>query len=198
MEDEKEKVGAEATTENTGAAEATETKIDYAEMMKTSKELQSFVDSQKTQAMKTAVENARTKWEQEIAVKKAEADKLAKMDEDQKKDYQLQEALKRAEEAERKLSARDLETETLKQARNRGIPLELIDSINFDKEDAESITKKLDIFEKSSKSIREKAINEYSGENPPQTGDRQHEKSLSELKTYAEIEEYYKKHPEAN
>lgn len=134
----------------------------------------------------------------ELEIKKAEADKLAKMDEDQKKDYQLQEALKRAEEAEKKLSARDLETETLKQARNRGIPLELIDSINFDKEDAESITKKLDIFEKSSKSIREKAINEYSGETPPQTGDRQHEKSLSELKTYAEIEEYYRKHPEAN
>ena len=115
----------------------------------------------------------------ELEAKKAEADKLAKMDEDQKKDYQLQEAIKRATEAERKLSARDLEAETLKQARNRGIPLDLIDSIVFEKENAESISKKLDIFERTSKSIREKAINEYSKEPPPQTGDKVDTSNLS-------------------
>ena len=62
MEEENKNVGADATTENTGADKATETKTDYAEMMKTNKEFQSFVDSQKTQAIKTAVANAKVQW----------------------------------------------------------------------------------------------------------------------------------------
>ncbi len=191
MEDNEEKKDMETTAESVE-------KDETSKVEDTKKEEKTFTRDEVNKMIFAEKQKERQAVLNEVEAKKAEADKLAKMDEAQKKDYQLQEALKRAEEAEKKLNARDLETETLKQARNRGIPLELIDSINFDKEDAESILKKLDIFEKSSKSIREKAINEYSGENPPQTGDRQHEKSLSELKSYAEFEEYYRKHPEAN
>ena len=191
MEDNEEKKDMETTAEsveNEKTSKVEETKKEEKTFTRDEVNKMIFAEKQKE---RQAVLN-------ELEIKKAEADKLAKMDEDQKKDYQLQEALKRAEEAEKKLSARDLETETLKQANDKGIPLELIKTIDFEKETAESISSKLDIFEKSSKSIREKAINEYSGETPPQTGDRQNEKSLSELKTYAEIEEYYRKHPEAN
>ncbi len=107
----------------------------------------------------------------DIANKQAEADKLAQMDENQKKDYRLQEALKRASEAEKKLNARDLETETMKQANNKGIPLDLVQTLDFEKETAESISKKLEIFEKTAKQVREKAISEFSKEDAPQTGD---------------------------
>ena len=101
------------------------------------------------------------------------------MDENQKKDYQLQEALKRATEAEKKLSARDLEAETLKQAGEKGISLELIKTIDFEKETAESIAKKLEIFEKSLKKEKEKIISEYSKEPAPQTGDKVDTSNLS-------------------
>lgn len=191
MEDNEEKKDMEATAEsveNEKTSKVEETKKEEKTFTRDEVNKMIFAEKQKE---RQAVLN-------ELKIKKAEADKLAKMDEDQKKDYQLQEAIKRAEIAEKKLTARDLETETLKQANDKGIPLELIKTIDFEKETAESISNKLDIFEKSSNSIREKAINEYSKEDAPQTGDRPHEKSLSELKTYAEIEEYYRKHPEAN
>lgn len=169
MEDEKKKdVGAEATTENTGADNATEDKkktLD--ELLAEDKELQSQYDLKVTNSLKTA----KTNWEKELEDKKAEAEKLAKMSEAEKKNLQLEEAIKRATEAESKLNARDLEAETLKQAGSKGIPLELIQTLDFTKETAESINSKLEIFEKTYKSEREKAINEYSKEPPPQTGD---------------------------
>lgn len=177
------------TAENEESKVETSPEENKEEKTYTRDEVNKIVNAEKQRERQTVMK--------ELETKKAEAEKLAKMDEDQKKDYQLQEALKRATEAERKLGARDLEAETLKQAGSKGIPLELIKTLDFEKETAESINSKLDIFEKTYKAEREKAISEYSKEPPPKTGDRQHEKSLSELKTYAEIEEYYRKHPDA-
>lgn len=177
MEEEKKDVGTEeVTTGSTGAEKATETKkktLD--ELLAEDKELQSQYDKKVTNSLKTA----RNTWEEESRTKKEEAEKLAQMDEEQKKDYQLQEALKRASEAERKLSARDLEAETLKQAGEKGISLDLIKTIDFEKETAESIAKKLEIFEKSLKKEKEKIISEYSKEPAPQTGDKVDTSNLS-------------------
>lgn len=99
--------------------------------------------------------------------KKSEAEKLADINEDKTVDA----LLRRIEATENKLKARDLETETLRQAGDKGIPLELVKTLNFEKETAESIANKLEIFEKTTKSEREKAISEYSKEPPPTTGD---------------------------
>ena len=84
MENEEKEVGAEATTEHTGAIEATETKKDYEKLSQTDKELQSYVDKKVTEALKTAKAN----WEEEINTEKTEAEKLAKMSKEQKLEYQ--------------------------------------------------------------------------------------------------------------
>lgn len=174
--EEKKDVGAEATTENTGADNATgNQKKTLDELLAEDKELQSQYDLKITNSLKTA----KTNWEKELEDKKAEAEKLAKMSEEEKKNLQLEEAIKRATEAESKLNARDLEAETLKQAGSKGIPLELIQTLDFTKETAESINSKLDIFEKTYKSEREKAISEYSKEAPPRTGDKVDTDNLS-------------------
>ena len=187
MEEEKENVGVEATTDNTGADNATEAKIDYAEMMNTNKEFQSFVDSQKTQAIQTAVANARAKWEEDNKTKQAEAEKLAKMDEEQKRNYELEQWKERAEKAEKQNAIDNLRTETIKQAREKGITLDIIGTINFEYETAETIKSKLEVFEKAVKKEREIAINEYSKETPPQTGDyKEMQKSESKM-TYEEL-----------
>lgn len=184
MEEEKKDVGTEVTTENTGTEQVTETKkktLD--ELLAEDKELQSQYDKKVTNSLKTA----RSTWEEETRTKKEEAEKLAQMDENQKKDYQLQEALKRATEAEKRLSARDLEAETLKQAGEKGISLELIKTIDFEKETAESIAKKLEIFEKSLKKEKEKIISEYSKEPAPQTGERIDNLKPESQMTYEEL-----------
>lgn len=195
MEEENKNVGAEETTKNTGTEQVTEQKkktLD--ELLAEDKELQSQYDKKITNSLKTA----RTTWEEENRTKQAEAERLAKMDEDQKKDYELQQIQERANKAEIALNAYKLKDETIRQASSKGIPLELIQTLDFEKETAESITQKLDIFEKTYKSEREKAISEYSKEPPPKTGDRVSQKSLSELKTYEEIAKYYEEHPDAN
>lgn len=108
----------------------------------------------------------------EYETKKAEAEKLAKMDEDQKKAYELSQEKTRADKAEKALNAYKLKDETIRQASEKGIPLSLIQTLDFGVESAESISAKLEIFEKTYKAEREKAINEYSREDAPQTGDR--------------------------
>lgn len=108
---------------------------------------------------------------EEMEAKKAEADKLAKMDEDQKRSYELEQERARANKAENELNAYRLKDETIRQASQRGISLGYIETIDFSRETAESINSKLDIFEKVSKADREKAISEYSKEPPPTTGD---------------------------
>lgn len=181
MENEEKEVGAGATTENTGADKATETKkktLD--ELLAEDKELQSQYDKKVTNSLKTA----RTTWEEENRTKREEAEKLAKMDEDQKKDYELQQITERANKAEKALNAYKLKDETIRQANNKGIPLELIQTLDFEKETAESITQKLDIFEKTYKSEREKVISEYSKEQPPKTGERIDTSNLSGYKKF--------------
>lgn len=134
---------------------------------------------------------------EEMEAKKAEADKLAKMDEGQKKSYELEQERARANKAENELNAYRLKDETIRQANQRGISLGYIDTIDFSRETAESINSKLDIFEKVSKSEREKAISEYSKEPPPQVGERVTQKDISQM-SYTELAEYLNKHPEVN
>lgn len=190
MEDENKNTGVDTTV-----IETKEEKKTLDELLASNKEMQSDYDKKVAQAMKTRLDNERKKWEEEQKNKQAEAEKLAKMDEEQKINYQLQEAIKRAEEAEKKLSSRDLETETIKQANSKGIPLELIQTIDFGKETAESIASKLAIFEKTSKTIAEKVKDEYSREDPPQTGDKvdsQKDKSKMTYEELAKLPEYNK------
>lgn len=134
---------------------------------------------------------------EEMEAKKAEADKLAKMDEDQKKSYELEQERARANKAENELNAYRLKDETIRQASQRGISLGYIETIDFSRETAESINSKLDIFERVSKADREKAINEYSKEPAPQTGERVTPKDISKM-SYTELAEYLNKHPEVN
>ena len=114
---------------------------------------------------------------------KSEAEKLADLNENEK----MNTLLKRIEATENKLKAKDLEAETLKQADNKGIPLELVKTLDFEKETADSINSKLEIFEKTTKAERERAIKEYSKEPTPTTGDEVNSQdNLSDYEKFAQ------------
>lgn len=188
MENEEKKVGAEATTEQDKTDNIVENKeISLDELLASNKKYQSEYDKKVTQAMNTRLDNERKKWEEEQKSKLAEAEKLAKMDEDQKRAYELEQWKTRAEIAEKRNSINELRSETIKQATEKGISLDIISTINFEHETAETIKSKLEVFEKAVKKERENAINEYSREDPPQTGDRiDNLKSENEM-TYEEL-----------
>lgn len=170
-----------------GSAES-EPKVETSKVEEKPKELEkTFTRDEVNKMINAEKQKERQAVLKELEVQKAEADKLAKMDEDQKRSYELQQANDRASKAESELNAYRLKDETIRQATQRGISIEYLDTIDFTRETAESINAKLDIFEKTSKSVREKAINEYSKETPPQTGDyRGTQKSESEM-TYEEL-----------
>lgn len=129
----------------------------------------------------------------EVEAKKEEAEKLAKMDEVQKKNYELEQFKQRAIEAENKLDAFKLKDEAIRQAGEKGVDLELMQTLDYTKETAESISKKIEIFERSMRKTHEKAIEEYSKEPTPQVGDHTPTtKSLSDCKSYEDFDNYYK------
>lgn len=111
-------------------------------------------------------------FEEKQKLEKAEAEKLAKMDEEQKKSYEVDKVTKERDSAISELNAYKLKEEATKQAREKGVDLDLMDTIDYTKETAESIKSKIDIFANTSKKISEKAISEYSKEPTPQRGDK--------------------------
>ena len=189
-----ENVGTEVTTQN--EVETTTIKKTLDELLASDKDYQSEYDKKVTQAMNTRLDNERKKWEEEQKNKLAEAEKLAKMDEEQKKNYEIAQWKERAEKAEKLNAISQLKSETIKQATEKGISLEFINTINFEFETAETIKSKLEILEKAAKKEREIAINEYSKEDAPQTGDRVQTTDFSKM-SYDELAEYLNKHPEA-
>lgn len=173
MENENQNVEAEATTQETGADKATEAKIDYAEMMKTNKEFQSFVDSQKTQAMKTAVANAKAQWELERDNQRSEDEKLAQMNETQKLQYKLKKQEEANKEIQRKLNARDLKDEAYKIATSQDTAFdpEFLNLFEYENMTAESLNEKMKLIKSIQDRIVEKAVNEWSKEKPPYNPD---------------------------
>ena len=136
------------------------------------KEYQSEFDRRVNKAIDTAVKNAKTKWEADKKAEKIEAEKLAEMDEMQKKDYEIERLNKELAKRDENDRAVNLEKEALKQAREKGIDLDLMGTIDYTKETAESLVKKMEIFANTSRKLQEKAISEYSKEPTPQTGEK--------------------------
>ncbi len=161
------------------------------------KNYQSEFDKRVSKAIETAVGNAKTKWEEDKKAEKIEAEKLAEMNEIQKKDYEIERLNKELAKRDEKQEADNLEKEALKQATEKGIDLGLMGTIDYSKETAETVAEKMKIFTTVSKKIYEQAISDYSKEPTPQTGDRKTSmKTLSDCKTYEDFEEYYKTHKE--
>lgn len=165
MENDKEKVGAEATTKDTGATEATENKNNYEELSKTDKELQSYVDRRVSEALKTA----KTKWQEDLEVEKTEAEKLAKMKSDEKLQYQLEKEKSEKDNALTELNAYKLKEEALKVASEKGLDVSLLDLIDFKTVTAEKLNENIENLSTVFNKAVEKEVNERLKEDTPVT-----------------------------
>ena len=115
--DEEAKKNLETTAESVENVETPEVKKTE-EKTYTRDEVNKMINAEKQKERQTVLK--------ELEDKKAEADKLAMMDEEQKKSYELEQERTRANKAELELNAYKLKDETIRQASNRGIPLNLI------------------------------------------------------------------------
>ncbi len=174
MDEENQNVNSEA--ENSKGAEQTKTetkKADYEELIKTDKELQSFLDTRITNSNKTAIENARKQWELERDTEKTEAEKLAQMNETQKLQYQLEKQKEENEKIQKRLNARDLKDEALKIATTSDTAFdpEFLNLFEFENMSAEQLQEKTKLLKAIQDRIVEKAVNEWAKEKPPYNPD---------------------------
>ena len=91
-----------------------------------------------------SLETAKGKWEQEYQAKLSEAEKLAKMNAEQKLKYELEKSNKERDEFKAQLEASNLYKTACTIANDKGLPTEYLGLIDFSKEDADSITGKID------------------------------------------------------
>ena len=160
--------------ENSKGTEQTKPeKVNYEELIKTDKELQSFLDSRVSNSNKTAIENARKQWELERDTEKTEAEKLAQMNETQKLQYQLEKQKEQNQEIQRKLNARDLKDEALKIATTQDTAFdpEFLNLFDYENMTAEQLQEKTKLIKSIQDRIVEKAVNEWSKEKPPYNPD---------------------------
>lgn len=154
MEEENKNVGADATTENSGAEKATETKKSFEELLQ-DKEYQSAFDKKIAQSLQTA----KAKWEEESKTKMAEAEKLAKMDKEEKEKYEREQLEKRIAEYEARENARTLRDEAINIASQKDIPISYLDLINFETMNAEQVKTAIETIEALRNKDRESYLN---------------------------------------
>lgn len=107
------------------------------------KEIQKVADKRVTQALATA----KAKWEADAEHEKTEAEKLSKMTETQKEQYQFKKEKEEFEKTKREFERKSLILETAKQMNSAGLP-DLADFITGKdaEETAENIKKVTDIL----------------------------------------------------
>ena len=91
-----------------------------------------------------SLDTAKGKWEEEYQAKVSEAEKLAKMNAEQKLKYELEKSNKERDEFKAQLEAGNLYNTATDIANDKGLPIGYLVLIDFSKENAETITKKID------------------------------------------------------
>ena len=120
----------------------------------------------------------------EVEAEKSEAEKLAKMKADEKKDYEIAKANKRAEEFEAELNAFKLEREALKIAEEKGVNSKLLSLIDFKTVKAEEVENKINSINDVITAEVERLVNDKLKEKTPKT-------VVGETKTTTDLPKFF-------
>ena len=120
-----------------------------------------------------ALETAKSKWETEKATElenaKTEAEKLAKMNAEQKAKYAEEKRIAELEKREKDITTRELKAQAYETLAEKNLPKELIGTLNF--ESAETCNSSIEAVEEAFQSAVEKAVNnKLRGNEIPKSG----------------------------
>lgn len=165
--DEEKKVDATVGGENPTAGAETkkdENKtISFEEMINSNKEYQSAYDKK----VREAIETAKTNWEDLRNTEKSEAEKLAKMNKEQKLEYQAQKEKQEKENALAELNAYKMKEQATTIASDKGLEVSLLNLIDFKTVTAEKLAENIDNLSAVFNKAVEKAVNERLKEDTP-------------------------------
>ena len=109
-----------------------------------------------------ALETAKGKWASEtqlqIETAKTEAEKLAKMNADQKAAYETQKKIDELTGREKNITTRELKAQAYETLAEKGLPKDLVEILNY--ESADTCNKSIESVSKAFQSAVEKAVNE--------------------------------------
>ncbi|BDU82506.1 DUF4355 domain-containing protein [Clostridium perfringens] len=109
-----------------------------------------------------------SKWEKRVKDERTEAEKLAKMNAEQKAKYAEDKRIEELERREKEITTRELKAQAYETLAEKNLPKELIGTINF--ESAETCNASIEAVEKAFQSAVEKAVNEkLRGGDPPKS-----------------------------
>lgn len=157
------------------------------------KKYQSEFDKRVAKALETAKGKWETDYQAKIQEAKTEAEKLAKMNADQKAEYEAQKKLDELAKREKDITTRELRATAYETLAERNLPKELVDILNYS--DAEQCNKSIEAVEKAFQSAVEKAVNDkLRGGNPPKGGQGKGAVDTGKM-TYTELCEYMAANP---
>lgn len=110
-----------------------------------------------------------SKWEKRVQDERTEAEKLAKMNAEQKAKYAEEKRVAELERREKDITTRELRATAFETLAEKNLPKELVDILNYS--DAEQCNKSIEAVEKAFQFAVEKAVNDkLRGGNPPKGG----------------------------
>ena len=122
------------------------------------KKYQSEFDKKVAKALETAKSKWETDYQAKIKEAKTEAEKLAKMNADQKAEYEKQKREDELAKREKDITTRELRAAAYETLAEKNLPKELVDILNY--ESAETCNKSIEAVEKAFQSAVEKAVND--------------------------------------
>lgn len=153
---------------------------------------QAEFDKKVQNAMAKNLEKEKAKWQKEAEEKASEAERLSKLSTEEKFQEQLNKALSEKKNAESQLNAYKLKEEAQKIATEKGLDINLLNIIDFDKETAETVKTKIEEIDESfKKAVETKTKERLRQPDPKQKAST--EISGSEAKQY--LDEKYKNNP---
>lgn len=115
--------------------------------------------------LKQALQTAQTEWETQQQEKITEADKLKKMNADEKAKYELDKRAKELDKKEKDITTRELKAQAYETLAEKNLPKELIDALNFS--DAETCNASIEAVEKAFQNAVKKAVDDRLRSKPP-------------------------------
>ena len=133
------------------------------------KKYQSEFDKRVAKALETAKGKWETDYQAKIQEAKTAAEKLSKMNADQKAEYEKQKKQDELAKREKDITTRELRATAYETLAEKSLPKELVDILNY--ESAETCNKSIEAVEKAFQSAVEKAVNDkLRGKETPKGG----------------------------
>ncbi|WP_196001960.1 DUF4355 domain-containing protein [Clostridium sp. 1001271B_151109_B4] len=118
-----------------------------------------------------------SKWEKRVQDERTEAEKIAKMNAEQKAKYEEEKRNAELEKREKDITVRELRATAHEILAEKNLPKELVDILNYS--DAEQCNKSIEAVEKAFQTVVERAVNEkLRGGNIPKGGQSNNNQSF--------------------